>query len=139
MLPLASPGEALGMQHAVEVGGARHGTAAGSCRERCHEGARIGPPAFEAGTVAGGERGRLVEEEQLGVAAAPHVAVASLELEAAANPGARYPAPPRERAIVAMETAAAIAEEHPAGGLREEIAERIDTVGQRHGAVMRYR
>ena len=39
-------------------------------------------PAFEAGPMAGGERGHLVEEEQFGVAVAPDVALPVLELRA---------------------------------------------------------
>ena len=50
-------------------------------------------PALEAGAVAGGERGRLVEKKELGVAIAPHLAPAALERADADDPAPRRPAP----------------------------------------------
>ena len=83
--------------------------------------------------MTGGKRGRLVEEEQLGVALPPDVAVPSLELEDAADPTARHPSAQPERAVVAVKVPPAIAEEQPARGIGEELPERIDAVGERHG------
>src|SRR6185295_14266797 len=98
------------------------------------EGLRVGAPAFEARTVASRERGDLVEEEQLGVVAAPDVALASLEVQDAADPLPRRPAPVSQGAVVAMKLAAAIAEQQPARGIGDERTERIDAILQRHGA-----
>src|SRR5262249_61085081 len=47
--------------------------------------------AFEARPVAGGERGRLIEKEQLGIEPAPHVALALLKTRDTADPLRRYP------------------------------------------------
>src|SRR5829696_2267057 len=89
--------------------------------------------AFAAGAVAGGERRHLVEEEQLGVAGAPDRAMASLEVEHAADPLLRGPAPPPQRSRVTIVKApAAIAEQEPARGRRDELAEGRDPVLQRH-------
>src|SRR3954468_13328816 len=90
----------------------------------------IPAPAFEARPVAGGESSRLVEEEQLRVPAAPDVALAALEVEHAANPLPRRPAPPRQPLLVGMNPAAAIAHVEPTRRRREQFAERIDPVLQ---------
>src|SRR5262245_54178680 len=123
------------MKQAVHLGGARDTIAVRSARKRRGKCLRIVAAAFEAGPVTGGKRGRLVEEEQLRIALAPHLAMPSLEFEEAANPGVRDPASAPQRAVVAMEAAAAIAEEQPARGISDEIAERIDAIGQRHGKI----
>src|SRR3954454_15347803 len=70
--------------------------------------------------------------EQLGVAPTPNVSMPSLEVEAATNPSARDPASSAEGLPVAMEAAAAIAEQQAARSIGKQIAERIDAVGQRH-------
>src|SRR5207244_2612339 len=88
--------------------------------------------AFEAGPVPGRKRGRLVEKEQLGIAAAPDRAMAPLESRHATDPLAGNPAPRAERAIVAMQPAAAIAHEQSAGDNGDELAERSNAVLQRH-------
>ena len=64
--------------------------------------------------MAGGERRRFVEEEQLGVARAPDVAPAALEFADAGDPLPARPAPPPERLVVAVEAAAAIAHQRAA-------------------------
>ena len=61
--------------------------------------------AFEARPMTGGQRRRLVEEEQLGVIAAPDVALAIFEVEHAADPLPRGPAPARQRLLVGVECA----------------------------------
>src|SRR6059036_1090990 len=105
--PLLASIQSLGVEHAIHLGGARtrravdRGGPAGSERQR------VAAPAFEARPVAGRKRGRLVEEEELGIALAPDRAMASLELRYAADPGARRPPPRAERAVVAMNPAAA--------------------------------
>src|SRR5262245_37759011 len=93
---------------------------------------RIGAAALEAGTMAGGERGRLIQEEQFGVARAPNVAVPAFEVEHAADPAARDPAPRAQRAVSAMKPPAAIAEHEAARRVGEQIAEWIDAIGKRH-------
>jgi hypothetical protein len=86
------------------------------------------------GAVAGRERGRLVEEEELGVEAAPDVALAALEVEHAADPAPRRPAPGVERARIGVEAAAAVAEQRAARRHGEERAEGVDAILQRHGS-----
>ena len=90
-------------------------------------------PALEAGPVPGRERGHLVEEEQFGVVAPPDIALAALETQHAADPLPAGMAALAERAIVAMEFAAAIAEQRSARLAREQFTEGVDAVGQRHG------
>ena len=114
------------MQHAVDLGGARRRCAPSPPPEGGGEGIRGGAPALEAGTMTGGERGRFVEEEQLGIALSPDGALASPEFEPAANPAARDPSPRAEGAIIAMKPAAAIAEEKAAGSIGKELT-RIDS------------
>ena len=60
--------------------------------------------------------------------------MAVLEFEPAADPLPRNEAPGAERAVVAMEAPAAVAHEQAAGGIGEQLAERIDAIGQRHRA-----
>src|SRR4051812_22601193 len=75
------------MQDAVDRGGprtltaVRHRPGRGEARE-------VVAPALGAGAVAGGERGRLVEEEQLGVAAwgQDRVTAPAMELQPAGHP-----------------------------------------------------
>jgi hypothetical protein len=82
--------------------------------------------------MPGGKRGRLVEEEQLGVAGAPDIAVPAFEVENTADPAAGHPAPRAQRAVVAVKPPAPIAEHETARGVGEQLAERIHTVGKRH-------
>jgi hypothetical protein len=82
--------------------------------------------------MTGGERRRLIEKEQFGIAPSPHLALASPEFETTANPAARNPSPRTESTIIAMQAAAAIAEEKPAGGIGEELTKWIDAIGKRH-------
>src|SRR6478609_4321489 len=88
--------------------------------------------ALETRPMAGGERRNLVEEEQLRVGAAPHVALAALEFQHAADPPPRHPTPQAERFAVAMKFPPAIAEQSASRGCREEVTERIDPILQRH-------
>ena len=85
--------------------------------------------------MAGGERGRLVEEEELGVALAPHVAPAVLERADADNPVLRRPAAAASVSVVAMQPAAAIAHRAAALGDSVKVAKRIDAILQRPATV----
>jgi len=92
----------------------------------------VGPPALRARPVAGGERGRLVEEEERRVAPGldDRVAAPAAELEPA-----RDPAPPHERPAhlsPRVVQAAAVAVDEPARGRRDDLTERRDAVTQRH-------
>jgi hypothetical protein len=92
------------------------------------------PATLGARTVARGERGRLVEEEQLREAAGAHqrMAAAVLELEAARDPAAHLVAPhDPTRGVV---QAPAIAVHEPTGRIGEEVSERGDAVLQRHAS-----
>ena len=75
--------------------------------------------------MPGRQRGRLIEKEQLGVEPAPDVAMAALEVEHAANPLPRCPAPRRQRLRIGMETPAAIAQEQSACRHSSKVAERV--------------
>ena len=97
---------------------------------------RLLAAAFEAGPVAGGERGRLVEEKQLRVIAAPDVALPALEAQHAADPLPRCVAPFRQRPVVAMEFAAAIAEQRAARVSRAAL--RTDRRGSAAAWVVRF-
>ena len=81
--------------------------------------------------MARGERGRLVEEEQFGVVAAPDFALAVLELADADDPLPVGPMAAPQRLVVAMELAATVAHHRAARGNRAQFAKGIDSVGQR--------
>src|SRR5580704_18014642 len=132
MPPFGAAVEALGLQHRVHGGRARRGREAVAARPGGRECQCVGAAAFEARTMAGGERGRLVKEEQLGVTFAPYRAVPVLEGENATYPRTRGPAVPRQGALVVVNAPAAVAEEQPARGHGIELAERVDAVLQRH-------
>ena len=85
--------------------------------------------------MAGGERGRLVEEEKLGVELAPHVALTALEGAHADQPVLGLPAAAAQRSIVAMDPPAAIAHEPAALGDGVKLAERIDAILQRRAGL----
>ena len=78
--------EALGVQHPVDLGGAWSGVVPAAASKGGSEGLGIRAAALEAGAMTSGQRGRLIEKEQLGIALAPDVAVAALEFEPAADP-----------------------------------------------------
>src|SRR2546429_3707663 len=110
-LAAAAAVEPLGVQHAVHLGRARRRDLLLRRRPARRERQGVAATALEAGPVPRRERGRFIEKKQLGVAIAPDRAMAPLELEHAADPRARYPAPARERAVAAMQAAAAVAHE----------------------------
>src|SRR5262249_28322322 len=130
--PFRSPVEPLSLQHNVHLTGARRGAESMRARPSSRKRGCVGAATFEAGAMAGGQRGRLVEEEQLSVALAPDLPVPVLEREPAAYPCARGPTPARQRAVVSMEAAAAVAKEQTARLNGAKFAERIDAVLQRH-------
>ncbi len=77
-----------------------------ACRENsAAKRLRVLAPAFEARPVTGGERRHLVEKEQFAVAVAPHLAMAVVELEPAADPLPRGPAARAELALAVSATA----------------------------------
>src|SRR5437660_1202004 len=94
-------------------------------------------PAFKAGAMTGGQGSGLIEEEKFGVAGIPNFATSIFELQNAANPLPRGPAPISECQRIAMKAPAAIAEEQSACGRRNQIAKGIDTVLQRHALLYR--
>jgi hypothetical protein len=120
----------LGVQHQIHLVGAR---ALAKLERLCQNRAKrfgILAPAFEAGPVPGGERGHLVEKKQLGVIAAPDVALAVLEVEHAADPLPRRPAALGQLRSSVVEAPAAIAHEQAARAGREPFAEWIDAILQ---------
>src|SRR5580704_16028758 len=93
------------------------------------------PAALEARTVAGGERGRLVEEKELRVISDPDVAAPSLEFADADEPVVGLPSAAAQRPVVAMQPPAAIAHHAAALGDGVQFAERIDAILQRPGSL----
>ena len=85
--------------------------------------------------MAGGERGRLVEEKELRVISAPDVAAAVLEFADADEPVLVLPAAAAQRLIVAMQPPAAIAHHPAALSDGVQFAERIDAILQRPGSL----
>ena len=83
--------------------------------------------------VPGCERGRLVEEEELGVTTRLQQlrAAASFELEPAGNPALDLKAA-ADHAVRVVQ-AAAVPVHRPARGIRDQVTERSDAVLQRHG------
>jgi hypothetical protein len=71
---------------------------------------RVLAPALEARPMPRGERCDFVEKKQLGIIAAPHIALPVFELQDTANPLAGCEAPRTQRSIVVVKLAAAIAE-----------------------------
>jgi len=132
MPALGAAPQPLAVEHLIHLRGAR--TAAQTVRDTPIMGKtfRFLSPAFEAGPVAGGERGRLVEKKQLGVESSPHVAMPSFEREHAADPLPRSPAPRRQRARRRVKPPAAITHENAARWVGKKFAERVDAILQRH-------
>src|SRR6185437_3659558 len=92
-------------------------------------------PAERARAVAGGERGGLVDEEELGELARLHhrAALPAPELEPAGDPAAHSPAAADVPPVVVQ--AAAVAVDEPARRRRDQLPERRDPVSQRHQAI----
>src|SRR5262245_8769342 len=67
--------------------------------------------ALETWTVPCGKCRNLIEEEQLGIAVGPDLAVTIVEVELAANPLFRGPAPASKPTLVVMQSTAAVAHE----------------------------
>ena len=81
-------------------------------------GMRVRAAAFHAGAMAGGQRGRLIAEEKLGIARSPDGPMPALEGERAADPGLAFPARRAERpGCRIVDPAAAIAHERPLRGV----------------------
>src|SRR6516165_193116 len=132
MHALDASAKTLGVQHLVHRGSVRP-CRKPSCLAPClGEGFRILAAALEARPMPGRQRRHLIDKKQLGVVAAPHVALPALEIEHAANPLPRRPAPPGQRFCVGMKAAAAVAEQRAARGSRKQFAERVHPVLQRH-------
>jgi hypothetical protein len=89
----------------------------------------VGAATERARPVAGGEGGRLVEEEQLREASRleQRRPAPAAELQAARDPTA--PGVAAANAPVGVVQAAAIAVDQPEGGVRDELRERGDAVG----------
>src|SRR5262245_54845104 len=91
-------------------------------------------PAERTRPVPGGERGRLVEEEELREAAGLHqrAALPAAKLEPARDPALAVEAAsdPARRVV----EAAAVAVDEAASRIRDKLAERRDAVLQRHGS-----
>src|SRR5579859_5142387 len=134
---LAARRYALAVQHGIDrVGAARpldaeHRVAG---KPGVDEAVVVAPAALGAWAVAGGERRRLVEEEQLGVAVGLHqLASAALELQQASDPAPPHPALQRQQLLVhRVKAAAAVAEQRAARRRLDDLAPRRYAILQRH-------
>jgi hypothetical protein len=82
--------------------------------------------------VAGGESGRLVQEEQLGeLAGAQELPAPSLELEPAGDPSTALPLADQSAVVVVQD--APVPEQKPSCFRRDDFPERRDPVASRHG------
>src|SRR5260370_200997 len=66
------PIESFALEHPIHLGRVRNRNVF-RASPRFHEGLRIAPSAFEARTMTGGQSGRLIEEEEIGVAGVPNL------------------------------------------------------------------
>ena len=131
-MPLAARGrvDALGVQLRVDrVGSDLAGVQPGPQRG---EAVVVAAATEGAGTVPGGERRHLVEEEELGEEPGLHerAALPPAELEAAGDPALDGVAPANAPARVVE--AAAVPVQEPARGIGDEVAKRRDPVLERH-------
>jgi hypothetical protein len=88
-------------------------------------------PAFETGPVAGRQRRHLIKEKQLGVAVAPHFAMATFEINLTVNPMMRC-RPSRLEGPVGTVNTSAIPHEVATHGIKKEIAKRINSTRKGH-------
>lgn len=132
MPALAATFQTLGMENRIHS--TRRRKLFAPCRSPASpESFSLRPPAEEAGTVAGGERDRLVEEEKLRPAPpAHHSATTPLEIAGTDQPGIAGPAPAEKRLCLRIVYDAAIAREKAALRDGDDLAEGGDTVLKRH-------
>ena len=83
---LFTPIETLGMQPPVHLLGTRPRAQLKGVLPAPGERLRVIAAALKTGAVAGRKRCHFIEEEQFGIAVAPNLAMAILEIEPAANP-----------------------------------------------------
>src|SRR5208282_3052375 len=124
--------QAFAVQHLVNLAGGRPRAALARLSPCLGKGLRIAAAALEAGPMPRRKRSRLVKKKQLGVEAAPDIALAALEVEHAADPLPRCPAPRRQRLRIGVKSPAAVAHEQPARRRGKQLSERSDSILQRH-------
>src|SRR5690349_25109217 len=100
--------EAFRVKNAIHIGSARSLMQYGTIGPKRGKSFRIFPAAFEARPVTGGKRGYFVEKEKLRIVFSPHVAVTSVEFQAAANPTATDVPPSAQNPIVTMKSSATV-------------------------------
>jgi hypothetical protein len=120
--------EALRVQNAIDLGSARPMIEIRTMRPQPGKSFRLFPAAFETGPVTGGKRGHFVEEEKLGVVLSPHIAMTSVEFQAAADPGATDVPPFAQGPIVAMKSSAAVSQQGPARVDGDELTEGVNAI-----------
>jgi len=91
---------------------------------------RIAATTFKTWPMPRRKSRHFVEEEQFRIVATPHIALAILEVENAADPLPRCPTPAGQCAIGGVKLAAAIAHQRSARRRRNEFAEGGDAVLQ---------
>ena len=110
MAALASIIQAFGVQDRIHLGCARRNTKFSGVHPVIGEGLRVFAAALETWPVPSRKRRHFIEEKQFSVTPAPDLALAVVEFQPAANPGARHMAACAKSAVVAMKFAAAITE-----------------------------
>ena len=124
-------GNPLGMKLAVDLDRRQQRLALGAGHECPAEGVEPSAPALGTGAVPGGERRRLVEEEQFGVVPRRHHRpLPPFELQQADDPPRQLPRA-ADLALPVVQ-APAVAHEQPAVGDRDDLAPRGHPVLSRH-------
>jgi hypothetical protein len=100
--------EALRVQNPIHLGSARPSIWIRTVGPQSGKSFRIFPAAFKARPMTGGKRCDFVEKEKLRIVFPPHVAVTSVELQAAANPSATDVPPSAQTPIVPMKSSATV-------------------------------
>jgi hypothetical protein len=120
--------EAFRVQNAIHLGSARPSIRIRTIGPQSGEGFRILPAAFEARPVPGGKRGYFVEKEKLGIVFPPHVAVTSVEVQAAADPGATDVPAFAQSPIVTMKSSATVSQHGSAHLDSNQLTEDVNAI-----------
>lgn len=133
---LATGIDALGLQDGIHL--RRRGAAGATVGERPEgrEFRRVCVPALEAGPVARGERGCLIEKEQLGILPRRHHhPLTPLEGKPTADPLPGDPAAAAQAAMLVMKSTAPVAHHEAPSRMGNDVAFGRYSVLERHGAI----
>src|SRR3954454_6270577 len=133
MYALCAAIQPFGMESRVDIGKGRGGTA-NRAQGRLERASRA-PSAFGTWTVSRGESRDLVEEEELGVASAPHLPLPPFERGEADQPSRPAPRAARHLLFRVVKASAPIPEHQATRRRGDQLSERGDPVPQRHVTV----